>query len=318
MKTTRRLVLSAAESVGTNCRALQHALLTYESGTPHITTIGGNGQIGQAVDVVLDITASAHHAARTNASSPTATFEEVLDQVNMLYQTATEISLSAMRENTDNTLASYIDLSVLLRRSVPYPPCDTPAEERDDAWMERPLTACDLSSLVGQSAPNSFEIPLQRLYSHVALGGTFDWLHSGHKVLLTQAALIARTRLRVGITGPILLGNKSQKKHQEHMQSLEVRLANVASFIGKLRGDDLILDIFELETGDGGCESLTDLDAMVCSPETLPAVEQINNTRVAKHLLPVTPIVIKYVGGDTNMARISSSRIRQMIASASQ
>ena len=36
---------------------------------------------------------------------------------------------------------------------------------------------------------------------NVALGGTFDHLHAGHKILLTMAALVARSRLIIGITG---------------------------------------------------------------------------------------------------------------------
>lgn len=39
----------------------------------------------------------------------------------------------------------------------------------------------------------------------VALGGTFDHLHAGHKILLSMAAWIASTKLIVGITGPLML-----------------------------------------------------------------------------------------------------------------
>lgn len=37
-------------------------------------------------------------------------------------------------------------------------------------------------------------------YSSVVLGGTFDRLHVGHKILLSEAALRARKRLVVGVT----------------------------------------------------------------------------------------------------------------------
>ena len=38
-------------------------------------------------------------------------------------------------------------------------------------------------------------------YPVVAMGGTFDHLHSGHKILLSMAAWIARDTLIVGVTG---------------------------------------------------------------------------------------------------------------------
>ena len=38
-------------------------------------------------------------------------------------------------------------------------------------------------------------------YPVVALGGTFDHLHAGHKILLSMAAWIADEKLIVGVTG---------------------------------------------------------------------------------------------------------------------
>lgn len=43
---------------------------------------------------------------------------------------------------------------------------------------------------------------IKPLYPVVALGGTFDHLHSGHKILLTMAASITSRKLIVGVTGP--------------------------------------------------------------------------------------------------------------------
>lgn len=38
-------------------------------------------------------------------------------------------------------------------------------------------------------------------FSHVALGGTFDRLHAGHRLLLAAAAAITSGNLYVGVTG---------------------------------------------------------------------------------------------------------------------
>lgn len=39
-----------------------------------------------------------------------------------------------------------------------------------------------------------------KTYGYVAVGGTFDRLHNGHKILLSQAALRASKHLTVGVT----------------------------------------------------------------------------------------------------------------------
>lgn len=44
------------------------------------------------------------------------------------------------------------------------------------------------------STPLSFE--------HVAVGGTFDRLHVGHRLLLAATALVTTQHVYIGVTGP--------------------------------------------------------------------------------------------------------------------
>lgn len=55
-------------------------------------------------------------------------------------------------------------------------------------------------TLMHQSPYNSCIEENELRYSSVVLGGTFDRLHIGHKILLSEAALRAQKRLVVGVT----------------------------------------------------------------------------------------------------------------------
>lgn len=50
--------------------------------------------------------------------------------------------------------------------------------------------------------------PILGTFSHVCLGGTFDRLHNGHKMLLSVGSLLATEQLLVGITGSQMLKRK--------------------------------------------------------------------------------------------------------------
>lgn len=45
-------------------------------------------------------------------------------------------------------------------------------------------------------------------YNSVVLGGTFDRLHIGHKILLSEAALRAKRRVVVGVTDVNMIASK--------------------------------------------------------------------------------------------------------------
>ncbi|CAI7663663.1 unnamed protein product [Penicillium glandicola] len=72
-------------------------------------------------------------------------------------------------------------------------------------------------------------------YYSVVVGGTFDHLHVGHKLLLTAVALVLEPldreqegRLTIGVTGDALLVNK---KYAEFLESWEERWQSTAAFL---------------------------------------------------------------------------------------
>ncbi|KAK4990128.1 hypothetical protein LTR50_002758 [Elasticomyces elasticus] len=89
-----------------------------------------------------------------------------------------------------------------------------------------------------QADPQSQSIGTVKRHNHVAVGGTFDHLHIGHKLLLTMTALCVDSTtfenqdqarsLTIGITGDELLKNK---KFAECLESWHDRQKAVWSFL---------------------------------------------------------------------------------------
>ncbi|OTB02958.1 hypothetical protein M426DRAFT_74289 [Hypoxylon sp. CI-4A] len=91
-----------------------------------------------------------------------------------------------------------------------------------------------VGSPVSQSAPQTSP------HSIVCLGGTFDHLHPGHKLLLTAAVLLLKVpekgtdkpcQFVVGITGDELL---KRKKYAEYVQSWDERASNTVEFLSSI------------------------------------------------------------------------------------
>lgn len=142
-------------------------------------------------------------------------------------------------------------------------------------------------------------------FGYVAVGGTFDRLHVGHKLLLTVCVLHTLKRLRVGVADDFLLGNK---RHADLLQKLDVRCTNVEKFLRQLRGD-LELEIEPINEFSGGTNRIPGVEALVASPETLPSIPRINQARAENSLPPLVPIPISFVGGNNI---VSSTKLRAL------
>ncbi|KAF7796694.1 hypothetical protein EIP86_007877 [Pleurotus ostreatoroseus] len=154
----------------------------------------------------------------------------------------------------------------------------------------------------------------------VALGGTFDHLHAGHKILLSMAAWIARDTLIVGVTDDALLQKKANK---DVLQSIGVRMTVAKAFLRLFRPQVQyemvpITDVY----GPTGWEP--NIQALVVSKETLPGAEAIEKHRKEKSLPPLHRFVIDVIShSDTNVdaedaeamrrTKMSSTFIREWI-----
>ncbi|KAJ2081019.1 hypothetical protein H4R24_002634 [Coemansia sp. RSA 988] len=120
-------------------------------------------------------------------------------------------------------------------------------------------------------------------YSHVAVGGTFDHLHVGHKILLTATALAATKRVVCGISADALLVNK---KYKELLESYRMRELNVLLFLRKIR-KDLIVELVPIYDPYGPTASDASIGALVVSKETLQSANALNVRRRENHMSPM-------------------------------
>eukprot|EP01138_Halocafeteria_seosinensis_P016343 gb/GECG01016674.1/.p1 GENE.gb/GECG01016674.1/~~gb/GECG01016674.1/.p1 ORF type:complete len:389 (+),score=38.51 gb/GECG01016674.1/:1-1167(+) len=130
--------------------------------------------------------------------------------------------------------------------------------------------------------------PLQ--YDKVAVGGTFDHFHAGHKKLLAAAASVTAEegRLLIGITSPSLLKNK---KYGDRIGSFEQRKESTVQFLSTI-APELSVDIQELAEPMGDAATDPDIKAILVSSETIPGAHKINEQRRMSGFDPLDVIVI--------------------------
>ncbi|MBQ8018076.1 MAG: phosphopantetheine adenylyltransferase [Methanobrevibacter sp.] len=136
-------------------------------------------------------------------------------------------------------------------------------------------------------------------YNKVAVGGTFDKFHDGHKKLLSTAFDIGN-EIEIGVTSDAFGGLKGD------IDSCRERMANLKSFFA----DKSNFVVVPLEDPYGTTIFDSDFEAIVVSEETEPTAVEINEIRVSKGMNPLDIVVVSFVlAYDGNP--ISSTRIRR-------
>ena len=92
-----------------------------------------------------------------------------------------------------------------------------------------------------------------------AVGGTFDHLHDGHKILLSAAAFLTTTRLIVGVTDEELL---QKKKFKEQLESYETRSRKVIEFMSRIK-PSLNVEVVALRDVCGPTGAVPEIESLI-------------------------------------------------------
>ena len=140
---------------------------------------------------------------------------------------------------------------------------------------------------------------ISKKYNKVAVGGTFDKFHDGHKKLLSTAFEIG-DQVEIGVTSDAFGGLKGD------IDSCKVRMSNLKSFFS----DKSNFVVVPLEDPYGTTIYDESIEAIVVSEETEPTAVEINEIRDSKGMSPLDIVVVSFVLAYDGTP-ISSTRIRR-------
>jgi pantetheine-phosphate adenylyltransferase len=142
-------------------------------------------------------------------------------------------------------------------------------------------------------------------FRKVAVGGTFDEFHRGHKVLLVKAFEIGE-HVVIGLCTDAFV-EKMGKPHTT--ASYEERLKELRAFLKALDLSDKA-EIVPLNDPYGITLTDTCIQTLVVSEETEKTALKINQKRSEAQLTPLTIVTISMVPAE-NCKPISTTRIRE-------
>jgi len=143
-----------------------------------------------------------------------------------------------------------------------------------------------------------------RKFSYVAIGGTFDKLHKGHRKLIKRALDVGNFVI-VGLTSDQMVN--SYKNHI--VTDFESRKRGVEEFLEKENAKERA-QIFKINNPYGPAIADDRIDGIVVSTETEHSAIEINELREKRGLKPLKKVVIKMVLAEDGLP-ISCTRMRR-------
>ncbi|GAV07197.1 hypothetical protein RvY_17068 [Ramazzottius varieornatus] len=238
-------------------------------------------------------------------SASSSFFEQLTTLYNQAFRISSTLDLRVLLANVNHTSISdqwlsSLDLQVVLQDT----PHSLPA-------VLQSLPAVNLHF----ASPHTLETThgaKWTVYKKVVIGGTFDHLHAGHKLLLSNAILRCSQCLTIGVTRQEML---EKKRLADLIQPLAVRQERLRGFCQEVN-PFIDYNIVPISDPFGPSTVDADLVAIVASEETLDGARAVNVERARKGLkeLAVHTFPLNDVEGSTaDLRTISSSYARQQM-----
>ena len=141
----------------------------------------------------------------------------------------------------------------------------------------------------------------------VAMGGTFDIIHSGHMALLNKAFSIS-TKVIIGVTSDQLAVKKGKNPENDYSKRISLLKSTIEENF-----PDSAFEISKLENEFGPAVLEESVKALIVSEETSDKGTFLNKLRAERNLPPVkivvVPIVLAKDGKAISTTRIKNSEI---------
>jgi pantetheine-phosphate adenylyltransferase len=142
-----------------------------------------------------------------------------------------------------------------------------------------------------------------RRFKVVALGGTFDYLHRGHRALLDEGFEIGQMLL-IGVVSDALAHSLGKTPEQHYND----RFMGVARYIAKKHPGEPF-KLLQLQDPYGPLASDPTIEAVVVTPDSFDRGMEANLVRAKAGLRTVHVVLVPLVLAEDGV-RISSTRIR--------
>ena len=137
----------------------------------------------------------------------------------------------------------------------------------------------------------------------VAMGGTFDIIHSGHMALLNKAFSIS-TKVIIGVTSNQLAVKKGKNPENDYSERVSLLKSTIEENF-----PDSAYEIAKLENDFGPAVLEDSVKALIVSEETSDKGTLLNKLRAERNIPPVKIVVVPTVLAKDGKA-ISTTRIK--------